>query len=42
MFYTPDFAGLRKFQADKVGTDQIKGTEDGAGTRLASFTYDFL
>ena len=31
MFYAPDFAALGKFQADKVATEQIKGTEDGAG-----------
>jgi len=42
MFSPSDFAGLRTFQADKVGTEHIKGTQDGAGTRLATVTYDFL
>jgi len=42
MFSPPDFPGLRTFQADEVGGEQIKGTQDGAGTRLATFTYDFL
>jgi len=42
MFYPPDFAGLRKLQADKVGTEQVKGTGDGAGTRLPTITCDFL
>jgi hypothetical protein len=42
MFSPPDFAELRIFQFDKVGTEHIKGTQDGAGTRLATVTYDFL
>jgi len=43
MFSPPDFAGLRTFQADKVGAaEHIKGTRDGAGTRPATVTYDFL
>jgi hypothetical protein len=42
MFSPPDFAGLRSFQAEKDGTEYIKGTQDDAGTRLATVTYDFL
>jgi len=42
MYSPSDFAGLRTFEADNVGTEHIKGTQDGAGTRLATVTYDFL